>query len=336
MKKGIFLSVLCVLFLINCYTSVSAKDFTSIYSKSTLNKAAQTYSENLQGVWEYDLKGRLTAQERTSASGVSMVLPAIGQHRYPLDFYADSSARRVTIPIMSVKFFDDVCIAMAWMEKKGCNMMLVSDYVGMLGYKENNSFPGGRYPEPLSALGVPGDAPDDQYVNDVSGKALKSGIYFLMAHELAHVLYRHQGYDRITASQAQRQEMEADNFALNLMRRISVPPVGVVIFFMIASRFESAPGDFGSLAEYESYLREQSTHPLTSARLMSIADYIRDNAHDFTRGQQEPTQWYPRILSMSEEIRTIGSTLDDRNIRELQRMRSISITTNDLRNACRQ
>jgi hypothetical protein len=236
---------------------------------------------------------------------------------------------------MSVKFFDDICIALAWMEKHGCNKLLVSDYVGMLRYKNNSAFPANRYPTPLSALGIPRNALDDPFVNDVSGKALKSGIYFLMAHELAHVIYGHQGYDGITANQAQRQEIEADNFALNLMRRISVPPVGIAFFFMIASRFESAPGDFGSISAYESYLRERATHPLTSARLISVADYIRDNAHDFTRGQQQPSRWYSRIIALSNDIRNIGLTLNDRNIRELQRMRSIEITPNDLRNACR-
>lgn len=335
MKKGIFITALCSLFFMNFNASVFAQNYTNMYSRSTLQKAYETYSNNLQEVWEHDLKGRLVTQERRAAAGVSLVLPAVGQHRYPLDFYADSRSKRVTIPIMSVKFFDEICIAMAWMERNGCNMMLVSDYVGMLRYKDNNSFPGGRYPDPLSALGIPGDALDDHYVNDVSGKALKSGIYFLMAHELAHVLYGHRGYGGITAKQAQRQEIEADNFALNLMRRISVPPVGITIFFMIASRFESAPGDFGSMSAYESYLQEKATHPLTSARLISIADYIRDNAHDFTRGQQQPAQWYPRIISISEDIRNIGLTLNDRNIRELQRMRSISLTTSDLRNACR-
>lgn len=335
MKKSMIIMSICLLFAVSFIAPVSARDYTTIYSNSTLSSAARTYSQNLQDVWQYDLKGRLVGQERVSAAGVGMALPTIGRHRYPLDFYADSSARKITIPIMSVKFFDDISIAMAWMERNSCNMMLVSDYVGMLGYQENSSFPGGRYPEPLSALGVPENALNDHYVNDVSGKALKSGIFFLMAHELAHVLYRHQGYDKITAGQAQQQEIEADHFALNLMRRISVPPVGMVIFFMIASRFESAPGDFDSIADYESHLRQQSTHPLTSARLISIADYIRDHAHDFTRGQQQPAQWYPRIISISEDIRQIGSTLDDPRIRELQRRRSIAITTNNLKNACR-
>lgn len=334
MIKTIILTVLSLLLFWNFNSSVFAQYYSNMYSRSTLELASEKYSRNLHGIWREDLKGRLLARERRAAANVNMVLPAIGLHRHPLDFYADSRSRRVTIPIMSVKFFDDICTALGWMEKNGCNKLLVSDYVGMIRYQNNSAFPGNRYPAPLSALGVPRNALDDPFVYDVSGKALKSGIYFLMAHELAHVIYGHQGYDGISANQAQRQEIEADNFALNLMRRISVPPVGIAFFFMIASRFESAPGDFGSISAYESYLRERATHPLTSARLISISDYILDNAHDFTRGQQQSSLWYSRIISLSKDIRNIGLTLDDRNIREFQRMRSIEITPNDLRNAC--
>jgi hypothetical protein len=334
MRKTIALSTFCLFIFCISAASSFAQDYANIYSRSELQRAYNTYSENLRGVWEQDLKGRLLVNERQAAAGVRMLLPALGNHRHPLDFYAESGSRKVTIPIFSVKFFDDICIALAWMERNNCNKLLVSDYVGMLRYQNNSSFPGGRFPNPLSALGVPANALDDHFVNDVSGKALKSGIYFLMAHELAHVIYGHQGYDNISASEAQRQEIEADNFALNLMRRISVPPVGVSFFFMIASRFESAPGDFQSISEFESYLQERSTHPLTSDRLINIANYIRDNADDFTRGQRQPARWHQRIISLSEDIRNIGLTLDDRNIRELQRVRSFRVTSNDLINAC--
>lgn len=334
MRQTISMVLFCLLFFWVFDDSSFARDYTNIYSVNTLKRASETYSKNLQGVWQLDLKTRLLPGDMQAAADVRMLLPEIGQHRHPLDYYADVDARRVTIPIISVKFFDDICIAMAWFERNGCDKMLVSDYTGMLYYQDNIFFPGRHYPDPSSALGVPENALDDAFVNDVSGKALKSGIYFLMAHELAHVLHGHRGYGSISANQAQRQEIEADNFALDLMRRISVPPVGVSIFFMIASRFELAPGDFKSSAEYDTYLREKATHPLTSARLINIADYIRDNAHDFAYGQNQPALWKPKIISISEDIRTIGLTLDNPLSRELQRRRSIEVTVNELRNAC--
>ena len=156
-----------------------------------------------------------------------------------------------------------------------------------------------------------------------------------MAHELAHILYRHRGYGSITAAEAQEQESQADAFALNVMRRISVAPMGMSIFFLVASRFELAPGDFETLAQYEAYLREHSTHPLTSNRLLAIAQGIRSNVDSFTRGQASPTLWRPRILAVADDIQRIGRTLDDRAIRELQRHRSQRVTLAELASACR-
>lgn len=311
-----------------------AQNYTTLYSQATLRNAASTYTNKLREVWQYDLLGRLTAQERQAASNIRLQLPLIGRHAHPFDFYADTLHRRVTIPILSVKFFDDIAIATAWLERHNCDKMAVSDYVGLIRYQNPTNFPGRRFPPPLGALGVPSNALDDPWVNDVSGKALKSAIYFLMAHELAHVCYGHSDYSSITIHEAKQQESQADTFALNIMRRISVPPIGMSIFFLVASRFEPAPGDFDTLGEFEAYLRERATHPLTSDRLMAIAQFIRDNVDAFTRGQSNPSAWIPRIRAVANEIEGIGKTLDDRQIRELQRRRSERVTLSDLANAC--
>jgi len=312
-----------------------AADYATLYSPGTLQNSYNTYARNLRGLWEEDLLSRLIGAERQAAANVRLELPLIGAHRHPFDYYASPLRRRVIVPILSVKFFDDICTAIAWMERRGCNKLAVSDYVGVIRYQDPSNLPGGRFPSPLETFGVPNNALQDPFVYDVSGKALKSGIYFLMAHELAHVMYRHRGYDRITANEAQEQEIQADAFALNLMRRIAVPPVGMSFFFLVFSRFELAPGDFGTLSQYEAYLRERATHPLTSNRLTAIADGIRRNVDSFVRGQRDPTLWRPRIFGMADDLQKIGQTLDDRAIRELQRYRSRTVTLAELAAACR-
>ena len=164
----------------------------------------------------------------------------------------------------------------------------------------------------------------------MSGKALKSAIYFLLAHELAHVIFQHRPYSVLTAAEAQSQEIECDTFALDLMRRISVAPLGMALFFVMVSRFELAPADFESPAQFEARLRSKATHPLTSERLGRIAAYLPTHVDAFTRGQNQPALWRPRLLQVAQEIETIGSTLEDRDIRDLQRRRSLTVTYADL------
>ena len=82
--------------------------FVDTYSTAELERASRTYHDNLVGSWEEDLLPRLTPAQRGAASTVSLRLPLIGAGRNPYDFYASPTARVVTIPILSVKFLDDL------------------------------------------------------------------------------------------------------------------------------------------------------------------------------------------------------------------------------------
>ena len=255
----------------------------------------------------------------------------IEARRHKFDYYADATFRRVYIPTLSVKFLDDLATTFVWLDHHGCDSAAVFDYVGMIRYQSFER----SVPAPFTVLPVPADALDNYYVNEVSGKILKSATYFLMAHELAHVLYGHSG--SASFGQSQAQEIEADAYALEIMRRLSVvsaepvPPMGMVLFFQAASRFEPAPGDFDSIEAFEAYARHGVTHPLTSDRLITMAHTIRDNAVDFSGRQDE---WGERIRQIANDIEGIGRILDDRGIREYQKHRSQQSSRESLRAAC--
>lgn len=307
--------------------------YEGIYSTAELERADRTFHDNLVGVWEGDLLGRLSPAHRRAATTVGLRLPLTGAGRNPFDFYASPTARAVTIPVLSVKFLDDLAIATTWYEVHGCSMEAVSDYVGILRYRGTAAF--GGTPAPLNALGITRDrALADTLVDDASQKSLKSAVYFLMAHELGHVIFQHPPYDVVSARHAQQQEMEADAFALNLMRRITVAPVGIVMYFVMASRWESAPGDFGSYEEFERYVQHQATHPLTSERITTIGRYIRANAGDFARGQLNSSQWVDKIHALGRQIEQLGADLDDAQLREYQRYRSLTQDPTGLRLFC--
>ena len=69
--------------------------------------------------------------------------------------------------------------------------------------------------------------------------------------------------------QAQKQEIEADAFALEVM---GVPSawcsLGMMYFFLIASRLQLTPFDLPSAAEYENYLHQRATHPVSAMRTL--------------------------------------------------------------------
>jgi hypothetical protein len=310
--------------------STHAQDVGRLYTQGELAKAGATYSPNLKGMWEEDFLSRLTPAERQQGGAVSLSLPLIGANRTPIDFYALPADRRVFLPISSIKFLDDMSIAIAWYDDRGCGMGAVSDYVGALRAR-----PEDLTGSPLEALGVPANALSDRSVDDLSQKLLRSTIYFIAAHEYAHVMYGHAGYKGITAQQAQRQEAEADAFALEVMRRIAVPPLSMAHFFMLVARLESSPADFDTPAEYEIYLRSRATHPISSQRIIAVADALQANAASYVRSQPDPRAWTQRVMLIAGQVRAVGQTLDDRQMRRFMSQRSRTIAPASLRAGCR-
>jgi predicted Zn-dependent protease len=157
-----------------------------------------------------------------------------------------------------------------------------------------------------------------------------------MAHEFAHVFYKHKPYNGITPTEAQAQEVASDAFALDVMRRLAVPPAGMVPFFVTVSRLRSTPGDYATVAEYEAAVRREATHPVTAARLETLGRAIKDNASAFAAGQADPVSWRPRIAEIGDQIEAVGRTLDDRQFRDSQAKRNRTATPEMLARSCRR
>lgn len=308
-----------------------AQDVGRLYSQSELASAGSRYAPNLRGLWDEDFLTRLAPGERQRAGKVTLLLPLMGARRSPLDFYSSPPERQVFLPIASVKFLDDMSIAIAYHESRGCGMGAVSDYVGLLR-TQSSTMKG----SPRDALGVPANALGDKVVDDVSQKLLKSMVYFIVAHEFAHVMYQHKSYKTIGAQEAQRQETEADGFALEVMRRIAVPPLSMVHFFTLVSRLETSPADFETLDQYEAFLRQGATHPVSAQRIFAVADALQVNVKAFAVLQSNPAQWEVRLLQAVRDLRAIGATLDDRAMRQYLTYRAQTINPASLRVACQQ
>lgn len=305
-------------------------DVSRLYGNTELQEIGNRYRPNLVGMWEEDFLSQLTSEERLPAGNVTLKLPLLGVARYPLEFYSNPPTQEVFLPIASVKFIDDLAVAYAYYEKMRCDLGTVSDYAAALRFQPQNA--GGS---PLDALGVPREALKDRYVDDVAQKILKSIVYFVAAHEYGHVMYRHGGYGAMTAELAQLQEVQADTFALRIMARIGVAPLALTFFFLIASRLEATPGDFPSLVDYERYLRQQATHPVSSLRIFRVAEGIEGHTNAFARLQADRASWEKRLQREAQELREIASTLDDRKMRQFLAERAKTADFATFRNACR-
>ena len=296
MKRMTLISFVCLL-----VTRVSAQDASSLYPDGTLKHWQPRYAENLRWNFENVVRPMLRSSERLNLAEVQLHFPLKAEREVGLfAFYSTPQADPpvVAMPVLSIKFFDDLCVANAWLEENDYELGTVTDYVAMLKYLPSGSFPGGRYLPPLAALQIPANALDNPRVDSLSQKLLKSGLLWVLIHELAHVRYKHPGYDEVSADQAQQQETEADRFATEIMRRIGVAPVGVAQFFTIATYLWPNRADFTSDVAWQIYL-ENTPHPLTTARLRTLTTDLRANLESFARGEPNP-----------EAVRTVISSME--------------------------
>jgi hypothetical protein len=306
----------------------------TLYDRSTLEAAFKLYSKSLQDTWTEDFLAKLVLQERQTLENVQLSLPLVGEHKHPFDYYALVSRQLVVIPIQSVKFLDDLATAHAWLLNRKCSDQAVLDYVGFLRFGDLKSMAGGRLPTPSAALGVPNDALKNAWVYDISGKILKSIVYFVMAHETGHVMHAHAPYNQLTGIQAQNQEKQADKFALDVMQRIGLTPQALAFFFLATSWFEPMPSDFASQKEYDTARKQLATHPLSSDRLKAIADRMETNAAEFAKSEPNRQSAEQIVRVAGATIRKISGMLDDPKIREYQKFRGQRVEPQVLRNAC--
>ncbi len=306
-----------------------------IYSDGELEYWKGRFPKKIQ--WNFDnlVLGKLTPQERQRVGQVQLGFPlrAPGKLRnHPIQFYA--AGNTITVPILSVRFFDEVTQAWGYLWSNQYSMELVADYLAMLKYRDPADFPGGRIPPPLEALGIPKDEwKRDKKMDDVSQKALKSALVWILAHELAHIYARHPGYGPgVSSQQAQQNEAEADRFANMIMRRIGVAPAGMVQFFMTMVNLEPGRGDFANDAAWKRYLQAEYTHPLTAKRLTAIADDLRRSPGDFTSEEKDQRAAVKRIQYIADQIASIGAILEDANMHRLVVATGLATDLHSLRN----
>jgi len=276
-----------------------------LYDQETLESWPQGIPGDGQGTREEALRAnlndfilmKLTTQEMESVRGVQIKYPPYNEN--PLQFYSIPLERTIYLPVQSIKFYDELCTAMAWLDRHNYSLESIGYYMSMFKYN-----PGATLPPPLKALQIPDDALKDPWVDNVSGRLFNYGMLFIMAHELGHIRYQHSKQD-IDFVRSQEQEKEADNFALEIFRRQrTFPPV--FVYFQAATFYTENPGDFTSDAGWRAHVLKES-HPFTADRLHSFAAELRNRPEQFSQNERDKA----RVRSSANQIDGIARILED-------------------------
>lgn len=202
-----------------------------------------------------------------------LLTPDVAPNGDPMGFMAYDGT--VIMPVAGLKFIEDLTMVYAWRYQRGETLEPLDEYLAMLRWKPEAQWPNGAYLNPLEAFGVPAGAWERDPELAELGTALRNEAWaFVLAHELAHVLYQHPG-NRAPAAISQANESQADTFAMALMERTDTTPLGAFLYFQATVAFYTSRAEFQSDAEYAQWQREEATHPVNAERLLSMARQLQ-------------------------------------------------------------
>jgi hypothetical protein len=281
-------SAVCVVLLTAAISHAEERDGSELYDTPTLKEWQARYTRSMNRILTEGFVPVLSGEEQRAISGARLDLPL--RDDAFLNFYTEG--RTIVVPVSALRWLDEISTAYAWLVLNNFQLEPIEEYVAMLKHRKPRDFPGGVYPTPLRALGIPADALNDARVDNLSLRLFNSARAFILAHELGHVRLGHQG-------SSLPNEEQADRFALELMRRTATVPMGVALYFQATALwFQGGP----------------PTHPLNARRLRSMSRTLDAMAGEFGRGG--PPDDAARVRVIGRGLEQVADYLDDA---ELQR-----------------
>lgn len=262
------------------------------YTDAELQRVRERAVPSIRSVLEEDIVGNLPREARARAARIRLAFPEEGPG--PLAFYAEPATGTIHMPLASIRFFDDMATVFAWFESRGCEPGYVQSYLWAL-LRE-----GRPLPSPLRAFAIDREAAfADPYTFDLSGKIVSSGIQFILAHEVGHLLLDHA--PGVAGEASRRQEAEADRFALDHFARLGGSPMGVFWYYMLAW-WRDPVGDAA---------RSAGTHPVSPERIAALARRLAEAPMDFAHAEADPEREAGLVGQLAAMTAELARMIDD-------------------------
>jgi IrrE N-terminal-like domain len=275
-----------------------AQNVSRLYPREKLEADAARSGQQIRDEYHETILPQLTEEERSALNAIKIEFPLSGPNGDPFEFYTDGST--IYLPALSLRFYADLCVANAWLNAHGYDGTTVRDYVGVL-FREAALSPRAPLPPIFRALGVPDTARDEAAIKNRADRNFGNTIVFLLAHELGHVLKKHR-IDVRDPAQRRAQEIEADAFAIEVMRRMGQLPLGLEFWFDVERIRHVAPLKFPTESEWQNYLASLR-HPVSKERLEALADAIQKAPESFACIQTNPALWTGRSKMFAQMFR---------------------------------
>lgn len=297
-----------------------------IYSDKQLAADKERYMQKFTFLLEKGLWDFMTPDERRALHGVALWHTPRGAS--PLSFTSVVFESRPTVraPLSSIKFIEDLSVAYAWRYQNGYSLEPIDEYLVMLKHRPAEKFPGGRPPDPITALGVPPRVWErDPKIDDLSLRFRNTAWAFILAHELGHLRFGHT-LTNSSPAEIQRQEEMADEFAVDLLGRSHTIPMGMILWFQATAGYMKNRSDFPGDAAYFEWARTKAEHPVNGSRMRNLASTMKRQA----AAERDPNR--AEVLQfIAARLATIGETIEDPGMQQLLKRCATSRRLEDLK-----
>lgn len=296
---------------------LTAADFGSLYSESKLENQRQHFHDDLERVIAQEIKPFLTLEQAHAFFSVPIDLPVMAEPEpNPFDFFTAPDGH-IAVPLLTIAFVEDMAEAYSWLWANGYSSQTVDEYLGMLRNREPGDFPDHRYPCPLTALHIPADAMDNPAVAKMTERVRATTLSFILLHQFAHQSYRTSAeVAALKHDPVDKNEELADAFALEVMKKNSETPAGLLMLIHGMMYLPSAP---------------PKNHPLSEGRLKTMADYLDLRVQEFSEGRPDRRLAAAAIHSLANHLRHAAVFLSDTAGQEYWAEQSRKTTIADLR-----
>lgn len=292
-----------------CFHITFARDMSALYTDDELKQWKPALEKEAREILKYVIEPQLKAPSRELLQGSNLEFPLRGpEYGDPFEYSANFSVRRMTIPILSMKFLRDLIYADLWLQYNDYSTVTTGLYLTMLKYREAAEFPGGRYPPPLSSLRIPESAPgvpkeESAFVLARARDVYRNALIFLLAHETGHLVFKHEG-------SSVENEKEADVFAIQIMGNAEAIPSGLIKFFTFANYWVENRADSDTELGYQAKLF-RSPHPLTGERVLLVGVMLSTRHEVFFPGLPDTDERVQLTKQVGSRLIDLAKSMDN-------------------------
>ena len=262
-----------------------------LYARADIDRVRTRAAPTIESSLRNGIVANLPRAERPRAAQIRLEFPEKGDH--PMAFFSDPANGVVYMPLESIRFFDDISTLRAWFLGKNCQQDFIQSYF--------NSFLRNRQPlpSPLRAFAIDRDkALGDAYTNSTSDRLYSSGLLYILAHEVGHIMLGHQ--PGLTGAASRQQEIEADAYAMDHFARVGAMPIGALIYYL-AAWWRDPVGEDVSLG----------SHPVSAERIRVMAGRMMQNPADFSHAEADGPQGQAIVRQVAGLLLGLAETVAD-------------------------